>query len=297
MMQEQYQMSMVSELKFFLGLQICQQRNGILISQEKYLKDCLKKSGMQDYKGYTTPMPTKSHLGPDDNGKELYQKVYCSMIGSLLYLCASRPDIMLSVCMCTQFRAAPKESHHLAVKRILQYLAYTPTIGLWYPKGSTFDLIGYSDADYAGDKVDRESTLATCHFLGQSLVCWSSKKQNYVSLSTAESEYIAARSCCAQLLWMKQTLKDYGINTKNVLLFYDNESAIKLSKNPVQHSKTKHIQIRHHFLRDHVNKEDIDIIHVNTEEQLADIFTKPLDEKRFCKLRCELNILVSSNVL
>ena len=134
-------------------------------------------------------------------------------------------------------------------------------------------------------------------FLGRSLVCWSSKKQNCVSLSTAESEYIATGSCCAQLLWMKQTLKDYGINTKNVPLFCDNESSIKLSKSPVQHSKTKHIQIPHHFLRDHVNKEDIDIIHVNTEEQLADIFTKPLDEKMFCKLRCELNILESSNVL
>ena len=119
MMQEQYQMSMMGELKFFLGLQICQQRNGIFISLEKYLKDCLKKFGMQDYKGYMTPMPTKSHLGPDDNGKEFDQKVYHSMIGSLLYLCASRPNIMLSVCMCARFQAAPKESHHLAVKRIL----------------------------------------------------------------------------------------------------------------------------------------------------------------------------------
>ena len=132
---------------------------------------------------------------------------------------------------------------------------------------------------------------------GTILVCWSSKKQNCVSLSTAESEYIAAGSCCAQLLWMKQTLKDYGIHMKNVPLYCDNESAIKIANNPVQHSKTKHIEIRHHFLRDHVVKEDIDIIHVNTEEQLADIFTKPLDEKRFCKLRCELNILESSNVL
>ena len=183
------------------------------------------------------------------------------------------------------------------MKRILRYLAYTPTLGLWYPKGSNFDLVGFSDADYAVDKVDRKSTSGTCHFLGRSLVCWSSKKQNCVSLSTAESEYIAAGSCCAQLLWMKQTLKDYGINLKQVHLFCDNESAIKIANNPVQHSKTKHIEIRHHFLRDHVMKEDIDIIHVNTEEQLADIFTKPLDEKRFCKLRCELNILESSNVL
>jgi hypothetical protein len=297
MMQEQYQMSMLGELKFFLGLQICQQRNGIFISQEKYLKDCLKKFGMQDCKGYKTPMPTNGHLRTDDNGKEFDQKVYRSMIGSLLYLCASRPDIMLSVCMCARFQAAPKESHHLAVKRILRYLAHTPTLGLWYPKGSEFDLVGYSDSDYAGDRVDRKSTSGTCHFLGRSLVCWSSKKQNCVSLSTAEAEYIAAGSCCAQLLWMKQTLKDYGINKKKVPLFCDNESAIKISHNPVQHSKTKHIEIRHHFLRDHVLKEDIDIIHINTEDQLADIFTKPLDEKRFCKLRCELNILESSNVL
>ena len=183
------------------------------------------------------------------------------------------------------------------MKQILGYLAYTPTLGLWYPKGSEFDLVGFSDAGYVGDKVDRKSTSGTCHFLGRSLVCWSSKKQNCVSLSTAESEYIAAGSCCAQLLWMKQTLKDYGIHLKQVPLYYDNESAIKIANNPVQHSKTKHIEIRHHFLRDHVMKKDIDIIHVNTEEQLADIFTKPLDEKRFCKLRCELNILESSNVM
>ena len=183
------------------------------------------------------------------------------------------------------------------MKQILRYLAYTPTLRLWYPKGSRFDLVGFSDADYAGDKVDRKSTSGTCHFLGRSLVCWSSKKQNCVSLSTAESEYIAAGSCCAQLLWMKQTLKDYGIHLKQVPLYCDNESAIKIANNSVQHLKTKHIEIRHHFLRDHVVKEDIDIIHVNTEEQLADIFTKPLDEKRFCKLRCELNILESSNVL
>ncbi|SPT17899.1 unnamed protein product [Triticum aestivum] len=158
------------------------------------------------------------------------------------------PDIMLSVCMCARFQAAPKESHHLAVKQILRYLAYTPTLGLWCPKGSEFDLVGFSDADYAGDKVDLKSTSGTCHFLGRSLVCWSSKKQNCVSLSTAESEYIATRSCCAQLLWMKQTLKDYGIHLKQVRLYCDNESAIKIANNPVQHSKTKHIEIRHHFL-------------------------------------------------
>ena len=163
---------------------------------------------MQDCKGVKIPMPTKGQLCTDENGIDFDHKVYRSMIGSLLYLCASRPNIMLSVCMCARFQATPKESHHKAVKHILRYLAHTPTLGLWYPKGSTFDLIGYSDSDYAGDRVDRNSTSGTCPFLERSLVCWSSKKQNCVSLSTAEAEYIAAGSCCAQLLWMKQTLKD-----------------------------------------------------------------------------------------
>ena len=158
------------------------------------------------------------------------------MIGSLLYLCASRADIMLSVCMCARFKANPKECHLVAVKRILRYLVLTPNLGLWYPKGSTFDLLGYSDSDYAGCKVDRKSTTGTCQFLGRSLVSWSSKKQNSVALSTAEAEYVAAGACCAQLFWMRQTLSD-------------NESAIKLANNPIQHSRTKHIDIRHHFLR------------------------------------------------
>ena len=241
-------------------------------------------------------MPTNGHLDADEKGKPYDQKVYRSMIGSLLYLCASRPDIMLSVCMCARFQANPKDSHHTAVKRILRYLAHTPTLGLWYPKGAQFDLVGYSDSDYAGDRVDRKSTSGTCHFLGRSLVCWASKKQNCVSLSTAEAEYIAAGSCCTQILWLKQTLKDYGIHVKKIPLLCDNESAIKIAHNPVQHSRTKHIDIRHHFLRDHVQREDIIVSHVKTEDQLADIFTKPLDEKRFCALRCELNILDSRNV-
>ena len=219
-----------------------------------------------------------------------------SMIGSLLYLCASRPDIMLSVCMCARFQAAPKECHLVAVKRILRYLVHTPSLGLWYPKGASFNLVGYSDSDYAGCKVDRKSTSGTCQFLGRSLVSWSSKKQNSVSLSTAEAEYISAGSCCAQLLWMRQTLRDYGINIDHVPLLCDNESAIKIANNPVQHSRTKHIDIRHHFLRDHVAKGDIELSHVRTEKQLADIFTKPLDERRFCELRSELNIIDSRNI-
>jgi hypothetical protein len=251
---------------------------------------------MENLKGVKTPMPTTCHLEEDPNGKNVDQKVYRSMIGSLLYLCASRPDIMLSVGVCARFQAAPKESHLVAVKRIFRYLVDTPSFGLWYPKGSNFVLHGFTDSDWAGDRVERKSTSGACQLLGRSLVCWSSKKQNCISLSSAEAEYIAAASCCAQLLWMRQTLKDYGLEFDNVPLLCDNESAIKIAHNPVQHTRTKHIDIRHHFIREHVSHGDIDLSYVGTKDNLADIFTKPLDEARFRELRHELNIIDARNV-
>jgi hypothetical protein len=158
---------------------------------------------------------------------------------------------MLSICMCARFQANPKEVHLRAVKRIMRYLVYTLSLGFGTPKGSTFDLIGYSDADWAGCKIDRKSTSGSCQFLGRSLVSWASKKQKSVALSTAKAEYIAVGHCCAQLLWMRQTLKDYDYKLHKVPLLCDNESAIRMADNPVEHSRTKHIEIRYHFLRDH----------------------------------------------
>jgi hypothetical protein len=155
---------------------------------------------MDKAKPIKTPMGTNGHLDLDMSGKSIDQKVYHSMIGSLLYLCASRPDIMLSVCMCARFQAAPKECHLRAIKRIMRYLILTPYLGLWYPNFAHFELVAYSDAYYVGCKVDRKSTSGTCQFLSGSLVYWSSKKQNSVALSTAEAEYVAAGSYCAQLL-------------------------------------------------------------------------------------------------
>jgi hypothetical protein len=294
-MVQKFEMSMMGELKYFLGFQVKQLQEGTFISQTKYTQDILNKFGMKDAKPIKTPMGTNGHLDLDTGGKSVDQKVYRSMIGSLLYLCASRPDIMLSVCMCARFQADPKEVHLRAVKRILRYLVHTPKFGLWYPKGSSFDLLGYSDADWAGCKIDRKSTSRTCQFLGRSLVSWASRKQNSIALSTAKAEYIAAGHCCAQLLWMRQTLRDYGYKFSKVPLLCDNESAIRMADNPVEHSHTKHIAIRYHFLRDH-QKGGIEIAYINTKDQLVDIFTKPLDEKTFTKLRNELNILDSRNL-
>jgi hypothetical protein len=200
-MTDRFKMSIMGELRFFLGFQSKQLEDGTFLSQTKYTCDILKKFGMNKVKSINTPMGTNGHLDLDMGGKLVDQKVYRFIIRSLLYLCASRSEIMLSVCMCTRFQAAPKECHLRIVKRIKRYLVLTLNLGLWYPKGSHFDLIGYSD--YAGCKVDKKSTSGTCQFLGRSLVSWSSKKQNSVTLSTAEVEYVTVSSCCAQLLRMR----------------------------------------------------------------------------------------------
>ena len=169
-MTKRFELSMMGELKFFLGFQIKELKEGTFICQTKHTKDMLKKFDMENAKPIKTPMPTNGHLDLNEDDKAVDQKIYRSMIGSLLYLCASRPDIMLSVCMCARFQANPKECHLMALKRILRYLVHTPNLGLWYPKGSTFALLGYSNSDYASCKVDRKSTTGTCQFLGRSLV-------------------------------------------------------------------------------------------------------------------------------
>ncbi|XP_057518521.1 secreted RxLR effector protein 161-like [Amaranthus tricolor] len=246
---------------------------------------------MDQCKEVNTPMSTTLSLDQDINGKSVDQKTYRGMIGSLLYLTASRPDIMFSVCLCARFQANPKESHLTAVKRIFRYLYGTKDFGLWYPSCGNFSLIGFSDADYAGYKVDRKSTSGSCQFLGNSLISWYSKKQNSVALSTAEAEYIAAGACCSQILWIAQQLRDLGIDFKGIPIRCDNTSAICITKNPVQHSRTKHIEVRHHFIRDHVEKGNISLSFISTENQLADIFTKPLSADRFAYIRMELGML------
>ena len=296
MMTSEFEMSMMGELKFFLGLQVKQMKEGIFICQNKFAKELLKKYGMNDAKAIGTPMATATKLDKDEQGKPVNETKYRGMIGSLLYLTASRPDIMFAVCLCARFQACPKETHLKAVKHILRYVKGTTDFGLWYPKSSHFDLIGFSDADFAGCTLDRKSTSGTCHFLGPCLTSWSSKKQNSVALSTAEAEYVAVGNCVAQVLWMKQTLEDFGLLYENVPILCDNTSAINIAKNPIQHSRTKHIEIRHHFIRDHVSRGSIELKFVGTKDQLADIFTKPLAEDQFCRIRRELGMLDLSSL-
>ncbi|GJS29549.1 retrovirus-related pol polyprotein from transposon TNT 1-94 [Tanacetum coccineum] len=281
LMVKRFEMSMMGEMKFFLGLQVNQFSNGIFINQSKYILDILKRFGMENCDTVPTPMVEQAKLKLDLVGKPVDHTDYRSMIGSLMYLTSSRPDIMFATCMCARYQANPNEHHVSAVKRIFRYLKGTINLGLWYPKDSGFDLTAYSDADHAGCHLDRKSTSGSVQFLGDKLVCWSSKKQNCVSISTAESEYVAVSGCCAQVLWMRTQLTDYGFFFDKVPIYCDSKSAIAISCNPVQHTRTKHIDVRYHFIKDHVEKGTIELYFVGTEFQLADLFTKSLPEARF----------------
>ncbi|XP_050875171.1 secreted RxLR effector protein 161-like [Lathyrus oleraceus] len=190
-------MSMMGKMNYFLRLQIKQLKDGILINQSKYCKELLKRFDMDNCNTMSTLMGSGTYVDQDESSVSIDITKYRGMIGSLLYLTESHPDIMISVCLCVRFQANPKESHLISVKRIMKYLKGTTNVGLWYPKGSIFNLVGYSDVDYAGSKTDRKSTSGTCHILGNALVSWARKTQTCVALRTAESEYIAAGSCCA----------------------------------------------------------------------------------------------------
>nr|GEY55327.1 hypothetical protein [Tanacetum cinerariifolium] len=237
---------------FTKGLQIHQSPRGIFINQAKYTLEILHKHGMDKGQSIGTPMATKPKLDGDLSGNPVDQTNYHSKIGSLMYLTSSRPDIVGTVHM-----------------------------GLWYPKDSSFKLTAFSDADHAGCIDTRKSTSRGIQFLGDKLVNWTSKKPNCTAMSSAEAEYVALSASCAQVMWMRTQLQDYGFNYNKIPLYCDSQSAIAISCNPIQHSRTKHIHTRYHFIKKQVENGIIELYFVRTEYQLAVIFTKALSEDRF----------------
>jgi hypothetical protein len=185
LMQDEFEMSMMEELKFFLGIQINQCKDGLYVHQSKYTKELLKKFKLEDCKEMNTPMHQTYTLSKEDNGTKVDQNLYRGMIGSLLYLTASRPNILLSVCLYARFQSDPRESHLTAVKRIFRYLKGTTNLGLLYRKSLDYKLVGLCDADYAGGRIERKSTSGNCQFLGENLISWASKKQATIALSTS----------------------------------------------------------------------------------------------------------------
>ncbi|GJT36565.1 retrovirus-related pol polyprotein from transposon TNT 1-94 [Tanacetum coccineum] len=275
-----FKMSMMGKISFFLGLQISQSPRGIFINQSKYALESLKKYGFESCDPVDTPMVEKSKLDEDKEGKAVDPSHYRGMIGTLLYLTASRPDLQFAICMCARYQARPTEKHLNAVKRIFRYLKGTVHRGLWYPKDSSIALTAFADADHAGCQDTRRSTSGSIQLLGDRLVSWSSKRQKSAAISSTEAEYIALSGCCAQVLWMRSQLTDYGFGFNKIPMYCDNKSAIALCCNNVQHSRSKHIDIRFHFIKEHVENGVIELYFVNTEYQLADIFTKALGRER-----------------
>ncbi|GJX22700.1 putative ribonuclease H-like domain-containing protein [Tanacetum coccineum] len=227
LMKSRFQMSSMGELTFFLGLQVKQKEDGIFISQDKYVAEILKKFDFMSVKTASTPIETQKPLVKDEEAADVDVHLYRSMIVSLMYLTASRPDTMFAVRACSRFQVTSKTSHLHAVKRIFRYLKGKPKLGLWYPRVSAFDLEAYSNSDYAGANLDRKSTTG---------------------------EYVAAANCCGQVLWIQNQMLDYGFNFMNTKIYINNESIICIVKKPVFYSKTKHIEIRHHFIRDAYEK-------------------------------------------
>ncbi|GJV32219.1 hypothetical protein Tco_1392619 [Tanacetum coccineum] len=273
-------MSMMGELKFFLGLQIHQSPCGIFISQSQYVVVLLKKHGLDECVSMGTPMATE-RLDADLQSTPTDQITYRRMIGGLMYLIASHPNIAYATFVCARYQARPSVKHLKKVKRIFWYLRQSYNMGLCYPKDYGFKLIAYSDADHAGCKDDCKSTSGGLQFLGEKLVRWSSKKQDCTAMSTAEAEYVSLSPCCAQVIWMRTQLLDYRYKYNRIPMYCDSKSSIAISCNPVQHSKTKHIDIRYLFITEHVEKGTVELYFVWTEYQLADLFTKALPKERF----------------
>nr|GEU78231.1 copia protein [Tanacetum cinerariifolium] len=266
-MHDESKMSLMGELNFFLGLQIKQLEDGIFFNQSKYIKEMLKKFCLEDSKPMKTPMFFDTKLTKDEECESIDSTNYRGMI------------------------EAPKTSHLEAVKHIFRYIKGTTHLGLWYPKVTSIETVVHADSDHAGDYVDRKSASGICTFMGSCLTSWFSKKQTALAISTTEAEYVSAGKACQQALWMKQALIDYHVRLDDIPIMCGNKCAIDLSKNPVQHSRTKHIKIRHHFLRDNVQKGHISIKKVPSADNIADILTKPLKHESFNYLRLGLRMM------
>nr|GEU52575.1 hypothetical protein [Tanacetum cinerariifolium] len=243
-----------------------------------------------------TPMVDRLKLDEDLSGILVDQTRFRSMVGSLMYLTASRPDLVFAVCMCARYQGKPIRKNLEALKRVFQYLKGTINWGLWYSKDTAMALTAYADADHAGCQDTEKSTSGSALFLSDKLVSCSSKKQQSTAISTTEAEYIAMSGCCAQIIWMRSQLTDYGFDFNKIPLYCDNRSTITLCCNNVQHSRSKHIDIRHHFIREQVERGVVELYFVTTDYQLADIFTKALPRQRFEFILPRLGIKKTANI-
>jgi hypothetical protein len=296
-MLREFDMSDLGKMRFFLGIEVLQNSDGIYICQRKYALEVLKRFGMMESKLVTSPIVPGFKVSKNGDGNIVDETYYKQLVGSLMYLTATRPDMMFATCLISRYMTKPMQTHLQAAKRVLRYLKGTVNYGLYYKKGGDGELLAFTDSDYAGDEEDRKSTSGYVFLMSSGAVSWCSKKQPIVTLSTTEAEFVAAAVCACQGVWMKRILEELGHSCGDcITIMCDNSSTIKLSKNPVMHGRSKHIDVRFHFLRNLSKKGEIELIHCPSQDQVADIMTKPLKLEVFQKLRKLLGVCEIPNI-
>ncbi|KAK0585152.1 hypothetical protein LWI29_024002 [Acer saccharum] len=281
----EFEMKDLGLLRYFLGIEVARSKHGIFLSQRKYVLDLLTETGMLASKPADTPMDQNHKLcecadHPDQTptNKERYQR----LVGKLIYLSHTRPDIAYAVSVVSQFMHAPTESHMNAVLRILRYLKGAPGKGLIFSRHEHLGIEGYTDADWAGNASDRRSTSGYFTFVGDNLVTWRSKKQTVVSRSSAEAEFRGIAQGITELLWLKNLLGDLGFHPKDSMKLYcDNKASAQIANNPIQHDRTKHVEIDRFFIKEKLEEKIIELPHVPSKDQLADILTKAINRRNF----------------
>lgn len=291
-MMNKFKMSDLGKLTYYLGIKVTQSAGKITLCQSAYARKLLEKAGMLDCTGAHVPMEARLKLSKSSTNPPVDATLYRSIVGGLRYLVHSRPDIAFAVGYVSWFMVKPTAEHLSAVKQILRYIASTRNFGCIFSSGDTLELVGFSDADMAGDLDDRKSTTGSLFLIGNSPVTWQSQKQKVVALSSCESEYIAATTAACQAIWLRRLMGDLLAQKEEVVkIFIDNQSAIQLCRNPVFHDRSKHIETRFHFIRDCVEDGRVAVEHIGTAEQLANILTKSLGRTRFQELRTRIGVI------
>lgn len=291
-MQSQFKMSDLGLLSFYLGIEVNQRSDGICLSQTAYARKVLDKAGLAGCNPCHTPMEARLKLSKASKFPLVDATEYRGIVGSLRYLVRTRPDIAFAVGYVSRFMESPTTEHLAAVKRILRYIAGTIDYGCHYKRTTAeAQLLGYNDADMGGDVDSRKSTTGVLFFFGSCAVSWQSQKQKVVALSSCEAEYIAGATAACQGVWLAKLLSILrSEQCRPFTLKMDSQSAIALSKNPVFHERSKHIDVCFHFIRECIGDGTMEVDHVRTEEQVADVLTKPLGRDKFCELRILMGV-------
>jgi hypothetical protein len=288
----EFEMKDLGLMHYFLGLEVWQSPERIFLNQGKYTVEVLKRFNMLECKSMNTPMETKLKLLVDTSSDLIDATLYRQIIGSLMYLMNTRPDICFAVNTLSQFLVEPRHVHLVAAKHVMRYLKGTMDYGLNYDGDHDFTLSGYTDSDWARSVADRKRTSGCYFSLGSAMISWQSRKQSSISLSTVEAEYIVTCSAKCEAIWIQNLLTGlFNLEMRATVILCDNQSCIKMTENPVFHDRSKHIEIRYHFIHDMVQRGALKLQYISTNEHVTDVLTKRLSRVKFEHFRDKLGIV------